>query len=108
MPPSYRLHVVPWLRAPAQRLLMPTWLAITIGRHIVAWRPLDEAELAHEVAHVEQWSREGPLFIVRYLRASSRAARAGGDRYRDNEYEQEARRAEERVRQRRHGPQGAR
>jgi hypothetical protein len=91
--PPHRVAVLPWLRRPGQRLLVPNWLAITIGRWILAWRPLDDTELAHELEHVRQWQRYGLLFIPRYLRASWRAARAGGDRYRDNLFERAARAA---------------
>lgn len=97
--PGHRLVVLPWLRAPARRLIMPNWLAITIGPLIVSWRPLDAPELAHELAHVRQWRRNGLLFIVRYLLASRRAARTGGDGYRDNAYEIEARAAAEAARE---------
>jgi hypothetical protein len=82
----------------AQRLIMPTWLAITIGHHVISWRPLDAAELAHELTHVKQWRANGPLFIPRYLLASRRAASAGKDRYRDNAFEAEAYAVEARVR----------
>jgi hypothetical protein len=91
--------VMPWLRRPAQRMIMPDWLAITIGRWILAWRELDPAELAHELAHVGQWQRHGLLFIPLYLRASWTAARAGGNRYADNIFEIEARAAADTVRQ---------
>ena len=91
--PPYRLVILPWLRAIGRRWIMPDWLAITIGPLILAWRPPSEQELAHEVAHVRQWRRHGVLFVPRYLLASQRAARAGGDRYRDNVFEIEARRA---------------
>ena len=74
---------------------MPDWLAITIGPVVLAWRDLDSVELAHELAHVRQWRQHGVLFIPRYFLASRRAARAGGDRYRDNVFEVEARAAEE-------------
>ena len=98
-PPRYRLLVVPWLRRPGQRLLLPNWLAITVGRWIFAWRPLEGAELAHELVHVRQWRHNGLRFIPRYLAESRRAARAGGDRYRDNRFEVAARAAEEAIRQ---------
>ncbi|MGI8534665.1 MAG: hypothetical protein ACR2LP_07300 [Candidatus Limnocylindrales bacterium] len=91
-------HVWPWTRRPAQRLLLPHWLAITFGHHIISWRELDDGELAHEAAHVEQWRRYGLRFIPRYLLAGRRASRAGGDRYRDNEFETAARAEEELVR----------
>lgn len=94
-PPRHCVHVWPRTRRPAQRLLLPNWLAITLGRHIICWRPLDEPELVHELAHVAQWQRYGLRFIPRYLRASLRARRAGADRYWDNLYELEARSASE-------------
>jgi hypothetical protein len=94
------VYVVPWLRRPGARLLVPNWLAITIGRRIFAWRPLDEVELAHELAHVRQWSRYGLLYIPRYLRASWRARRAGHDGYRDNPFERAAFAAADAVRRR--------
>ncbi len=88
--PDYRLIILPWLRQIGHRIILPNWLAITVGRWILAWRPLDAAELAHELAHVRQWRRFGLLFIPRYLRASRRASNGGGDRYRDNAFEREA------------------
>jgi hypothetical protein len=97
--PPHRVLVWPWLRPTGQRLLLPNWLAITIGRWIFAWRPLEPAELAHELEHVRQWQHYGVLFIPRYLRASWRAANAGDDRYRDNIFEAAAMRAATRVRE---------
>lgn len=87
----HRLVVVPALRRFGGRFLLSDWLAITIGRHIVAWRELSPAELAHEVEHVRQWRRHGALFAVRYGLASLRAVRTGGHWYRDNRFEREAR-----------------
>ena len=99
--PSYRLIVQPLLKSIGRRFLLPNWLAITIDRWIFAWRPLDEAELAHEVCHVRQWQRYGFIgYIVAYMRESVREKRAGKDRYRDNRFEVEARAAEEAVRRR--------
>jgi hypothetical protein len=92
---SHYLLVVPALRRPGRWLIMADWLAITIGPLIVAWRPLAPQELAHELVHVRQWRRHGLRFIPRYFLASRRAARAGGDRYRDNEFELEAARADQ-------------
>ncbi|MEO8626115.1 MAG: hypothetical protein ABI452_05385 [Candidatus Limnocylindrales bacterium] len=97
-PPPHRLFVLPFLRRLGARLFMPSWLAITIGRWIFAWRPLDPAELAHELAHVRQWRANGLRFIPRYLGESRRAVTGGGDRYRDNRFEVEARAAAEAVR----------
>ena len=96
--PDHCQHVWPWTKRPAQRFLLPNWEAITIGRHIISWRPLSEVDLAHEVKHVEQWRQHGVRFIVRYLRAGRAAARTGGDRYRDNPFEVEARAAGEVIR----------
>ena len=90
---KHRLHVVPWLRRPGS-LLLPNWLAITIGRDIVAWRDLSAAELRHELVHVGQWRRHGAGFTVRYLAASLTSLVAGSGWYRGNRYEVEARQAE--------------
>lgn len=95
--PDHRLIVLSFLRRPAQRLILPNWLAITLGPLILAWRPLDAAELAHELAHVQQWQRHGLRFPWLYWRASQRAQAAGGDRYRDNVFEIEARSAADAV-----------
>jgi len=86
---------------------MRGWLAITIGRWILAWRPLDVTELAHELEHVRQWRANGLRFVPRYLSESRRAAAAGGDRYRDNRFEVEARAAADAaVREREAGEPG--
>jgi len=98
--PRHRCIVWPWIRALAQRLIMPEWLAITIGPLIISWRPLNEVELAHELEHVRQWRRHGLRFIRRYFAASDEALKAGGHRYHDNIFEVEARAAEELVRSR--------
>jgi hypothetical protein len=93
----YRVHVLPWLRGPGSRLLLPGWLAITLGGRILTWRPLDPVELAHELEHVRQWHRHGPLFVVRYLAASLASWRAGTGWYRGNRFEVAARAAADRV-----------
>jgi hypothetical protein len=92
----HRLHIVPWLRRPG-RLLLPNWLAITIGRDIFTWRDLSPAELRHELAHVEQWRRHGAGFAVRYLGASLNSLLAGGGWYQGNRFEVEARQAEDQA-----------
>ena len=91
----HRVHVWPWLRL-VGRLALADWLAITIGRHVFAWRPMTDAELAHELEHVRQWKRHGWLFPVAYLAASLRARRSGKRWYRDNRFEVEARDAAKR------------
>jgi hypothetical protein len=86
-----RIHIWPWLRRPGSRLL-PEWLAITFGRHVFAWREMNERETAHELAHVRQWQALGWRFPIAYVAASLTAIRAGGHWYRDNRFEVEARR----------------
>lgn len=86
----HRVVVWPWLRRPGGMLLRD-WLAITVGSTIFTWRPLSDEELAHELEHVRQWRRHGPLFPLAYLRASLAARRAGRSWYHDNRYEVEAR-----------------
>jgi hypothetical protein len=88
----HRLVTWPWLRG-LGRLVLPDWLAITLGRTIFAWRALTDDELAHELAHVHQWDRLGWRFPIAYLLASLRARRAGGRWYHDNRFEVEARAA---------------
>jgi hypothetical protein len=88
--PAHRTHVWPWLKVPAQRLILPTWLAITLWHDVFSWRALDDCELAHELCHVRQWRANGWRFIPRYLAAGRAAKAAGKDRYRDNAFEAEA------------------
>ena len=95
----HRVHVWPWLRRLGS-FVLSDWLAITIGRRIFAWRPLSDAELAHELAHVRQWSRLGIRFPLAYLVTSVRARLAGRRWYHDNAFEMEAREAARRVAER--------
>jgi hypothetical protein len=90
--PRHRVHVVPGLRRPGG-ILFHDWLAITLGRHVWAWRDLGPPELAHELEHVRQWRRHGFLFPAVYALASLRAVRARRHWYRDNAFELAARRA---------------
>jgi hypothetical protein len=90
---KHRVHVIRWLRRPG-RLLLPNWLAITIGRHIFAWRALEPVELRHELQHVRQWAKYGATFPVRYVAASVSSLRSGGGWYRGNRFEVDARDAE--------------
>lgn len=94
---SPRVHVWPWSRTLGRRLL-PNWLAISLGRHVIAWRDLDEDELAHELEHVRQWQEHGWTFPLSYLAASVRARRRRGHWYHDNPYEVAARKAAKRRR----------
>lgn len=102
--PKYRVIVFRGFRPIGQRFILDSWLAITIERWIFAWRPLDDAELAHELTHVRQWKEHGFFgYILAYIAESSRAKKAGMDRYRDNKFEVEARAAEDAVRRRESG-----
>ncbi|HQS99187.1 MAG: hypothetical protein B7Y26_10510 [Hydrogenophilales bacterium 16-64-46] len=69
--------------------------AITFG-HVVlgdSTASLD-ATRAHERAHVRQFERWGVLMLVLYPLAGALAWARGGDPYRDNRFEREARAAE--------------
>jgi hypothetical protein len=69
--------------------------AITLGHVVLAQSAAClDATRAHERAHVRQYERWGPLFPALYLSASVAALLRGGDVYRDNRFEEEARRAE--------------
>jgi hypothetical protein len=89
-PGPARIHVWPWLRV-AGRFTIANWLAITIGRHVFAWRTMTDAELGHELVHVRQWQEHGWTFPIRYVAESLRARRRGGHWYTDNRFEVEAR-----------------
>jgi hypothetical protein len=88
----HRLVTWPWLRR-VGRIVLRDWLAITIGHTVFAWRALSDDELEHELEHVRQWARLGLRYPLAYLAASLRARMAGGQWYRDNRYEVEARAA---------------
>ena len=91
-----------WCRgsAASARSYCTDWLAITIGSRIFAWRTLNDAELAHELAHVRQWSRHGVAFPLVYFAHSLRLRRAGKRWYQDNPFEKEARDAAGRLKPR--------
>jgi len=64
--------------------------AITFGHVVLSVDALDEATLRHELVHVAQYEKWGPLFVPLYLLASARAALGGGHHYRDNHFEHAA------------------
>ena len=72
--------------------------AITLG-HVVLGVSLDalKATRAHERAHVRQFERWGVLLLVLYPLAGLFAWLRGGNPYRDNVFEREARSAEKAV-----------
>jgi hypothetical protein len=65
--------------------------AITLG-HVVLGRQAEclDACREHELVHVRQYERWGPLFIPAYLGCSAYIWLRGGDAYRDNPFEREA------------------
>jgi len=73
--------------------------AITLG-HVVVGVSLDAltATRAHERAHVRQFERWGVLLLVLYPLAGLIAWLRGGNPYRDNVFEREARAAENATR----------
>jgi hypothetical protein len=95
----HRLVVLPWLRL-LGRFLIDNWLAITIGRTVFAWRALNDVELEHELEHVRQWRRFGVAFPIAYFAAALRARRAGKSWYRDNRFEEDARKAASSIKKR--------
>lgn len=66
--------------------------AITLGHAVLSVDELDEATFRHELVHVRQFERWGPLFLVLYPAASAWAQLKGRHFYRDNRFEVAARR----------------
>ena len=65
--------------------------AITFGHVVLSVDDLPEETLRHELVHVRQYERWGPLFILVYPGASMFAVARGGHHYRDNHFEVAAR-----------------
>jgi hypothetical protein len=65
--------------------------AITFGHVVVSIDNLDLGTLDHELVHVRQYERWGPLFVPAYGIASLWARSKGGHLYRDNPFEIAAR-----------------
>ena len=65
--------------------------AMTLG-HVVVGRSAAALDVArdHELVHVRQYERWGPLFIPAYLLCSLVIWLRGGNAYRDNPFEREA------------------
>ena len=65
--------------------------AMTLG-HVVLGRTADvlDAVRDHELVHVRQYERWGPLFVPVYLLCSLGLWLAGKDPYRDNPFERQA------------------
>ena len=65
--------------------------AITLGHTVLSVDELDPETFDHELVHVRQYERWGPLFVPAYLVASLAALFRGGHHYRDNAFEVAAR-----------------
>ena len=65
--------------------------AITFGHVVLCVDELDPQTLEHELVHVRQYERWGPLLFLAYPLASLGALARGGSGYRDNRFEVEAR-----------------
>ena len=65
--------------------------AMTFG-HVVLGRCANSLDTCrtHELVHVRQYERWGPLFIPAYLACAAYIWTRGGDAYRDNPFEREA------------------
>ncbi len=71
------------------------YCAVTFGHLVIGIDADDLHRLrAHEHAHVRQYERWGPLFLLAYPAAGVLSWLRGGHPYRDNPFEVDARRAE--------------
>lgn len=77
-----------WLKRLPPRI---NFSAITFGHIILGVDHRALAQLrAHELVHVRQYERWGPLYLPAYLASSLFALLRGGNPYRDNHFEREA------------------
>ena len=74
--------------------------AITFGHVVLCVDDIDDETLRHEMVHVRQYERWGPLFVPAYLIASLVARSRGRHAYRDNRFEVAARVTEGESRER--------
>jgi hypothetical protein len=65
--------------------------AITFGHVVLSVDDLDPMTMRHELAHVRQYERWGPLFVPAYLSASLWMRLRGRHHYADNPFEVAAR-----------------
>jgi hypothetical protein len=70
--------------------------AQTLGRYVFAREPLPPEFVEHELEHVRQWERLGPLFLPAYLASSVSALVRRRHPYWANRFEAAARRREAR------------
>lgn len=80
--------------ARAAHYLDRQWIPVaaqTLGRYVFSRQRLSDHSLAHEVEHVRQWQRLGPLFLPAYATASGLALLRRRHPYWDNRFEAWAR-----------------
>jgi hypothetical protein len=73
------------------------WIPVhaqTLGRYVFARERLSDRTIAHEMEHVRQWERLGPLFLPAYVASSGVALLRGLHPYGANRFEVAARRQE--------------
>lgn len=76
------------------------WIPVhaqTLGRYVFARAELSPEIVDHELEHVRQWHRLGPLFLPAYAASSGWALLRRRHPYRANRFEVAARRREGRV-----------
>jgi hypothetical protein len=76
------------------------WIPVhaqTLGRYVFARAELSPEIVDHELEHVRQWQRLGPLFLPAYVASSGWALLRRRDPYRANRFEVAARRCESRA-----------
>lgn len=66
--------------------------AVTLGHVVLCVDDIDEATMRHELVHVSQYERLGPLFLPAYGLSSLWALVTRRDPYADNAFEIDARR----------------
>ena len=71
------------------------YTAITFGHVVLCVTATTESLMRHELAHVRQYERWGPLFLPAYLLGSLWAVLTGKHYYRDNPFESALRRGDE-------------
>jgi len=69
--------------------------AQTVGRYVFSLDPVPPHILAHELEHIRQWERFGPLYLGLYFGLSALAVLSGRRPYWDNVFEVAARRRAE-------------
>jgi hypothetical protein len=78
----------------AAQYLDHQWIPVhaqTLGRYIFARSELSPEIVGHELEHVRQWQRLGPLFLPAYVASSGWALLRRRDPYRANHFEVAAR-----------------